>query len=451
MSFDNELYQYLKFSCRRYIVGCDGRIFDRDFNELTCTEKDGELFVELSWINGKDLYSVGMLVIVTFIPMYLPDHLWLEIEPLPINEDPNDMSADNLRYRFRNELIPYERNPTFFYIPGFTRYVIDRYGIMLNAETGKEKGWHIVKRDLIRNSTGGYYATRVYNRSKQSSVLLRHRALCLTFKGIYKASDYDRIGNHKDGVPGNDDLDNLEWSNYKRNNKHAHESGLTGRRKMAVLERDLKTGDIKRYENTRQAAKAHGYKTTAAIRYRLRHAQDVLFHDYLQFKWDDGSDWAEVVIEGAEPVRFVVGDTMAARNVFTGKIVTFDSFEEGMAKTGVDKQTIMIHVRDRQIVPFRGLNFGYYLDDMEWPEHHPLNLEVYKAYPVCPPDPVIVIDLNDNTETAYLSRNEVAEALGISRSYATALVVNNWTYKDRYQFRYHLLRDNIKVPSDWKV
>ena len=406
--------------------------------------------VNLCWINGNIDYCVGMLVIVTFLPMYLPEHLWVQIEPLYINEDKTDNSVENLSYRFFSGLLECETSPGFYYIPHYTKYAMSRNCMMVTAENGKVKSWHIVKPDLMRNSKGGYLATRVINTPGVSGVLLRHRAMCLTFKPIEDAQTINLIVNHLDGIPGNDDLDNLEWTTYAVNNQHAHDNGLTGTRRTKVLVKDLRNDEIVIYRDTKAAAKALGFETTAPIRYRLRHKLNTLFDDYLQMKLGDGSEW-HVIDMSAEPEKFLIGSRMAARNVFTGDIVEFGTFEEGSKLTGVDRQTIMIHIRDRQIMPFKGFNFSYYSVGMEWPSHSELHLKAYKRYPVRTPDPIIFTDTISGEDKFFESRNEMATFLSISGSYATQITINGWLFAGRFLSRYYNLREFIKVPSSWKA
>lgn len=153
----------------------------------------------------------------------------------------------------------------------------------------------------------------------------------------------------------------------------------------------------------------------------------------------------------AEPEKFLIGSRMAARNVFTGDIVEFGTFEEGSKLTGVDRQTIMIHIRDRQIMPFKGFNFSYYSDGMEWPSHSELHLKAYKRYPVRTPDPIIVTDTISGEDKFFESRNEMATFLSISGSYATQITINGWLFAGRFLSRYYNLREFIKVPSSWKA
>lgn len=445
-TFNGKQCKFLPHSCKRYIISKDGLVYNSSGEVIEPSLFRNEWCVELSWLNGPDKYNVGTLVLITFSHIYLPDHLWLEIEPLYYDEQINNNHIENLTYRFRNGLLPHDEYLGFYYIPTYTKYCISKDGEMLTASNGRSKTWSQVPPDLIRNSKGGYFYTRVVNTPGVSGTLLRHRALCMTFKGIIKASDYDKIVNHLDGVPGNDWLSNLEWGSYSVNNQHAHNNNLTGNLHTAVLCKDLKSGTITRYDNTRAMAESLGYLNDKGIRQRLRHDQDSLYEDWLCFKWDDNTSWPTVDMD-VVPKSLTLGTLMAARNVFTGEVITFEDFDEGAVKTGIDKQTISIHLRDGSLIPCHGYNFAWYESDIKWPIHDEICLKTFFKYPTNPPDPIIVTNVETKEILVFESRNELADYFKISKSYATQLSLGSKLYKNKFQFKYHLLRENIKVPS----
>lgn len=447
---DNVDLKYLPYSGRRYIISRDGLIMDRLGNRLPMNCNNEQLYVELAWLDGVSDYLVGMLVIVTFQPMYLPEHLWSRIVPLYLDEDYLNNDEANLRYTFVDDGIPLEGLDSYYYIPMFTKYAINKQGEMVTAENLRPKTWSYVKPDILRNSKGGYFYTRVVNEPGVNSVLLRHRAMCYTFKPVKVARQYDLLVNHVNGNPGDDWIDNLEWATYSQNNKHAHDTGLTGNRITEVLVKDLRSGEITKFKNTKHLANQLGYCSNRIIRYRLRHAPITLYEDYLQFKWDDGTEWSNVDLK-AEPRALIKDDRIAAMNVHTGEVGVFETFDEVASKLGIDKQTIAIHLRDSQVIPFYGYNFSWYRENIEWPKHSDINLKAYKKYPFRTPDPVIMTDLDTGEMEVFESRNELAVRLAISESYATQLVSNGITYKNKYTTKYHKLRENIIVPSGWKI
>lgn len=447
---DDVKIKYLPYSGKRYAVGLDGSIYDNLGNRLSIIENEEQYTVKLCWLNGSIEYNVGMLVIVTFQPMYLPEHLWIRIEPLYLDSDISNNVCDNLRYRFFDGLLEYEEVPGYFHIPLYTRYVINRHGEMLTASNGREKTWNIVKACPLRNSKGGYAYTRTTNDPGVNNVLLKHRALCYTFKAVESAEQYNQPVNHINGIPGDDRLDNIEWSSILENNRHAIKNRLTGSNVRKVLSRNVFTGEVKEFSNTRALAKSLNLPDTRQIRYRLIHAPDVLFDDDLQFKYKDDCNWIDVD-KTVPSIKCKVGSKMAARNVHTGKIVIFDTYDEGSAKTGVDKQTIAIHIRDGQIIPFHGYNFNWCEEGMEWPIHSEINLLAYSKYPSRTPDPIMMTNVKTNEIEFFESRNELAIRLSISKSYATQLTSQCLTYLDTYKLEYYKLRDNVVVPLGWKT
>lgn len=82
--------------------------------------------------------------------------------------------------------------------------------------------------------------------------------------------------NHIDGNKGNNDLSNLEWASYSRNNKHAYETGLknpsrnTGPKKP-VIQLDINGIKISEFVSAIEAAKKTGISTTTV--YRILHGK----------------------------------------------------------------------------------------------------------------------------------------------------------------------------------
>lgn len=442
-------YKYLPYSGRRYIVSRTGRIFTREGVELQTLFTNDSLQVELTWLDGTKNYIVGMLVLVTFANIYLPDHLLTMLLPLHLDEDPLNNNLTNLDYRFKGGLLPYEKEEGFYYVPGYTKYVINAEGILITAATGKIKTWTREKPDLTRNSKGGYYYTRVVITPGVNSVLLRHRALCLTFKPISETKDIYLIVNHLDGVPGNDLLDNLEWTTYTKNNQHALENGLISKGTTVVEVRHLKSGEEWQFPNIQKAARHFRHIGTLSIRHRLTHSRNVLYSDYLQFR-RAGEAWPTLP-DNAEVVDSLLCRKMAARNIFTGEITLFDSFEEGSRILGIDKQTIAIHIRDKQLIPFKGYNFSWFDESLVWPTHSDFNKQAYLRTPVRTPDPIIIQDVSTGEEHLRFDAREAAEFLGISRPYVNNLLNTGKKYQNKFVLRFRKLKDNLTVPLDWKV
>ena len=76
----------------------------------------------------------------------------------------------------------------------------------------------------VYKSSSGYMLVSL-SLNKKRHTFLFHRLLWETFVGeIPKGKEI----NHKDGIKGNNDLENLELMTHKENMKHAFENGLSG-------------------------------------------------------------------------------------------------------------------------------------------------------------------------------------------------------------------------------
>ena len=231
--------KYLPYSARRYQLNALGEVMDASGEPLETVHKGGVPTVELEWVLGKTTYEVGLLVLLVYYQVKLSSHLWCEIEPLYIDGDVTNNSPGNLTYRFKNGPLEVEGNPGFYYVPFATRYAISETGVLINLETGAVKAWTATKPDIKRNSKGGYNYSRVVSDTGRSLTLFRHRTLCMVFKS-YGPNIHSLVVNHKDGEPSNDELDNLEWTTYSRNNSHALDTGLRTKVRP-VLMKNLET------------------------------------------------------------------------------------------------------------------------------------------------------------------------------------------------------------------
>lgn len=99
-------------------------------------------------------------------------------------------------------------------IPNYSKYIISRFGLIVNKERNKEVKQHQTKK--------GYLRVRLYNEFGGKSLLV-HRLVALTYlHNIQKLP----VVNHKDGNKQNNDCDNLEWCSVGYNQLHAYRTGL---------------------------------------------------------------------------------------------------------------------------------------------------------------------------------------------------------------------------------
>ncbi len=442
----NETIRYLPFSARRYSVSQYGKIFHLD-QEIRQYEKDGQLYIDLEWVLGKRAYLVALVVLVGFEKVRLPEYLFDEIEPLFHDGNVFNIAPVNLLYRFRNGPLPVEGRSGYFYIPFYTDYAISENGSIFNIVTGKEKVWSITKSGGLKNQTGGYYYNRVISDDGAiSRTLFLHRALCLVFKR-YENDVFEKVVNHKDGFPGNNKLDNLEWVTYLENNVHAYDNGLRPGSTSPVLMKDLKTNVVLRFESTAACARHLNNPSGSFIRYRLDRCPRKVFADMLMFKYDDGSLWPEINTDEINICRFGNASDIVARNVFTGELIIFQGTTEGAALTNVKSATILRHVRECALIPVNGWNFRYKEFSNDWPRHTERHLKIYEAHPIYPPDGIIATNISTGAESFYTSSAVAANAFNLGKRALWDAIQRNSVVKDT-QFRFFKLRENLSLPME---
>lgn len=433
----------IPYSARRYYISENGTVFNKDGEEIEKTLVDGHYCVRLTWINGEAEYKVAVLMLLVYKTLSLPDHLLELVEPLYEDGDCENLSSINILYRFKCGPIEVETFPGFYYIPLFANYAISKKGEIVNWRTGKYKTWSYTKPDLQRNSKGGYAYNRVVNDENFSVTLFRHRAMCLTFKE-YGNDVRKMVVNHKDGIPGNDWIDNLEWSTYRDNNIHAVKTGLRLDNKP-VLSKDLKTGEVLRFSSCNECAKYYGHPQGSYVADRIKSGK--LYSDLKLFKYDDGSPWIDVDLSRDKIHIAKHANTILARNVFTGQIIIFNGTSQGSELTGVKPATILKHAKEEMVIPVNGWNFRYAHSSVTWPKHSKRHLKIYEKYPIYPPDGLIATDAAGK-EFFFESVALGARKLNIGKR----TIINSIRYKrpttDGWNFKIFDIRKNLSHPNE---
>lgn len=401
---------YLPESGNRYKVNQYGKVLDSNNCEIPFEIIDGKPQVLLEWIDGKKYYCAAFVIIVGFKMVELPIFLLKEVEPLYKDNNVNNLSPQNIFYRFKSGPLEVPGIPGFYYIPFYTEYVINREGKLINLLTGKEKVWTITKppKNNTKNITSGYSYCNLVKHELFSSRLLLHRALGFVFNR-YDNNLWELVSNHKDGNPKNNAVENLEWVTRTRNNLHAVENGLRPNSTRPVLMKDLKTGNIQRFESVTTCSRFIGKNSNEMIWWRLKYSPTKVFNDRLLFKYDDGSEWPDINLDNTKICRSGTKNDIIARNVFTGNIVIFESAAEGQKLLGVDIDTITKHVRLLFDTPVNGYNFRY-LDELKsWPVHSAKHLKIYEKYPLYPRNGYDAKNIETGEELFFCDYTEAIE------------------------------------------
>lgn len=247
---------------------------------------DGILTTDLDWVHEVDLLAfnsitgimvkdINVLKTITYRELNIAPVYWEWLEALPTIEGVTTPESMTIAPSASIESL---ECPGLYIIPNFSNYLISPKGLLYKRSTGEE-----IK---ASRSILGYYTYRMTNDAGHTQNQLRHRILCLTFKR-YPANVDELDVNHIDGVPGNDDLSNLEWATRSENMIHAYDMGLRNdNRPVEIL--DTNTGRIYIYASCSQAAdmfdvttaticnraKTNGFKSFNGFQYRYYPSKD---------------------------------------------------------------------------------------------------------------------------------------------------------------------------------
>lgn len=363
---------------------------------------------------------------------------WLEqagIEFLFLDGNKGNWEPSNVTYRFAKGPLECPFHAGYYYIPGYSRYAINRDGVMIVVKTGKERKWTelIPAKESIR---GGYRATPCIDDSGTSKSLSRHRALCLTFKE-YTVHPSNFVVNHKNGIGGDDRLDNLEFCTYSENTKHAYACGLYTNKLAAIDVKNWITGFEKSYPSIIQFCEEHNL-THNLVTSRLKAGNERRFEDGWRIK-RVGEVWGELNdrVGQIETERAVT-----ARNVFTGDSFIFESINRAARETQCLAGSIRDHCTYKYSSPLNGWNFRFLEDYTGWPNYSERHLQMFRDKPIKPTDGIEVHDLETNQVMFFTSAEKAGEYFGISPITTSKLARYEGLCKNRFKFK--LVR--VKVP-----
>lgn len=363
---------------------------------------------------------------------------WLEqagIQFLFLDGNKDNWEPTNVTYRFTKGPLECPFHSGFFYVPGFSRYAINQDGSMIVVKTGKERKWTRVinSKESIR---GGYVSAPCVSDNGIKKNLSRHRALCLTFKE-YSDHPSNFIVNHKNGIGGDDRLDNLEFCTYSQNTQHAYDNGLYANKLAAIDVINWITGFEKSYPSIvafcRESGLSHNLVTG-----RLNGGNERRHEDGWRIKRSTDA-WL--------PLNERVGQletqrSVTARNIHTGVRIIYSSIGEASRETGIGSTAIRDHCAYKNTLPLHGWNFRFIEDFAGWPNYSEQQIEIFKDKPIRPGDGIEVHDLETNQTLFFTSAEKAGEYFDISPITASKLARYEGLRNKRFKFK--LVQ--IKVP-----
>jgi len=309
--------------------------------------------IKLDWVYGTLYYEFGLVVIVTVYNINIPIANIKDVLVCYIDNNRYNTYINNIFYKFAC-LIEHTTIKGFYYIPYHTNYLISANLDLYSLLSNRIKLWHIAKPGIIniKNITSGYKRTSVTNDIGNNTALARHRAVGLTFID-YTTDPNKLVINHKNGTPGDDDLDNLEWVTKRDNNIHAINNGLTPNSVVGISIKNINTGIVKEYISIAECSRDINLPHST-ITNRLNRPQK-FFPDGYIFKRKDSS-WDDIILnKNNEGIRRKI----LGKNVMSNELIIADNIMAMAKITGVNTTSISNACRYNINKPVKQFLFKY--------------------------------------------------------------------------------------------
>lgn len=355
----------------------------------------------------------------------------------------NNWDVDNVDYYFKDGAIECPFYKDFFYVPGFSRYVINKEGDLCVVKTGRMKKWSITAARKHKNVTGGYFVSHaVCDINKKRKGTSRHRLLCLTFKhpGCFVGN---LTVNHKNGVPGFDDLDNLEFCTYAENTQHAYDSGLYKNKVVPVTLLNWKTGKEYHLSSIKSAASITGMSGDLFY-LRISNSNSIRYPDGWRIKrqndvWKKLDDRYRITGREVEVI---------CRNIFDNKTIIFPTISDAARELDISMGTILSQIDDELDIPVYGWNFRKLSTFEGWPVYTEKHLNIFKDRPRRPGDGIEVYDCDKNEMLFFTSPKKAGEYFNLSPITISKLARYELTREKRYKFKLFRIRENLYGPAN---
>lgn len=335
MNVDHPGFYYIPDS-EDYSINRDGIVLNPDGEKITVfkNELTGKLAAVIR-VDGERLTRhIDYLLGLTFVPVSeIVDISTLKIKHL--DRDDSNNTLNNLVWVPRKSERGFERSLEYQAIK--QKYDWPRFSTLNNGLFPKPieckkhgEGWYYLPGsdvpllinkeglvfDLVKNTLitpyeqTGYKSIPIwFNRVVKNQYL--HRVVARLFVGKperHNDLEYKELEiNHIDGNKANNAAVNLEWVTPSENIFHAQRTGLKKqwnqgtknkerlkRKDFDILAKDIRSGEIKRYDTIAGVCKAHGLNDQLIV-VRLNNGQAMIkTKDWHVFKYDDGTDWPEL-------------------------------------------------------------------------------------------------------------------------------------------------------------
>ena len=289
--FDTKDTNNILSTNERYKVSVTGEIYDIPLKKQLEISGvvESEVYYTILADDGKNyLLKHSVIMALAFKRPYFKPSKWPFLDVMYIDGDKTNIHPGNLVWKFPENGIEDDGLEGFRHIPGYSRYLINKIGMVYNR--AEKKIMHISMREGIENA---YPSVHIKPDRFGKVVTARlHRVLALAF--IPYTANVDKLDvNHLDGNKKNYSLDNLEWSTRGKNCTHAYEAGLR-EDNIPIQIKNVYTGEVFEFYSDNDCNQYFGLKLGAS-RYRSKSRGQKIF-DYGVLIREKGCDidWLDI-------------------------------------------------------------------------------------------------------------------------------------------------------------
>lgn len=351
---ETEEYVTLPMAAGLYRLNISGTILDHNGNIVhPKLDELSNLVVWLDWINGYAFYRLVELIAFTFKTPKLSSKYWGQLRVVFKDGNIKNIHPSNLVWKFPIGLGSTEYFG-FAFIPMFSRYVINREGVVYEKLKNR-----IVKAHFNK----GYYSYSLKPDVGPRTSLKRHRGMCLAFTD-YPSNVDDLQVNHKNGIVGDDWLENLEWVTGSENRLHAIQNGLTLVNKPVIM-RNIETSEIIEFNTLGDFCKKLNLNQSKMSKL-LANPEEPLVHEGFEISYKNKE---HAILENTNKRPILV------RDIRTTVVKEYDSIANCSSELGITKHivnwrintpTSCLHADYRQFKRKSDLTPWYSPEDYEW-------------------------------------------------------------------------------------
>lgn len=437
---ETEDFLDIPLSGHQYSIDVEGTIKNKESEIVVPTlDVHGDLVVNLPLWEGWRVYKVYEVLMFTFKPTNIPYEYWCKLKIMFADGNPKNIHPSNLIWKYPVGLES-KRYPGYAFVPGFSKYVISKEGVLINFLTGETLKPYITSHGYAQFNL----ACDVRNKHNSPIKLKRHRGVGMAWLD-YPANVEELVINHLDCIPGSDHVSNLEWCTHRENCEY---SVLMGRSRSAEILKDVfvfnsLSGFILTFPSVAKCARTLGI-SNATMQSRLKRLHTRIYEGYYQFSFSKNhDDWVVITPEHAKELKERWNAELMLRNVKTGEITIFENISALAKHLDLKTEAIWHLVLNEKQPMLPGyLQIKKSTDALEWREPEDIELENTQAI-----NGTAVLARNTKTGEIkeYASAVECSKALGLCNEAVNA----RFNYGEQKIFSDGLQFKRKTDPTPW--